>query len=116
MLSVERLAKQDFGQLAGIEEGYVPDPEKSIAVVARDNGNIVARMLLISPFHIEGTWIHPEHRGATLLKRMIALMESEARKSKMNTIFAYADNSTVEAYLSRLGYEKTPLTVWTKCL
>lgn len=113
-MKIERLPDEQFDCLLEIEEGFAPDPNNSIVVVARDDGEIVGRMFLLSLAHIEGTWINAQHRNGTVLLRMIKLMESEASKVGLKTIFAYAKTEKVGSYLERLGYKKTEMTVFEK--
>ncbi len=114
MVTIHKLEADEYGLLATIEEGYVPDPLNSIAIVACDGEKVVGRMLLVAPWHIEGTWIHKDARGGSTLFRMIRKMEETARERGFSKLFAYADKADVESYLQRLGYKPSPLTVWYK--
>lgn len=115
MLSeIRKLADNEFEVLRTVEEGYCPDPRYSIAVVAEAEGKIVGRMLLISPAHIEGTWVAENFRKGTTGIRMMNFMESEARKISLTKIIAYAECGEVADYLSRLGYSQRNVTVWEK--
>jgi len=114
VLTVRRLMPDEYGLLEKVAEGFCPDPNESIAIIAQSGAVIVGRMLLLCPFHIEGTWIEESYRHRTVAVRLIAMMEREARKIGLSKIFSYAPNAEIEGYLSRLGYKKQPLTVWTK--
>lgn len=111
---IQKLEAMDYEILTTIEEGFRPDPLKSVALIATSNQKIVGRMFLVSPWHIEGTWIHPSFRGGTLLLRLIKRMEEEARKLGLKQVFSYAEDPVVELYLVRLGYVRTQLTIWSK--
>jgi N-acetylglutamate synthase-like GNAT family acetyltransferase len=111
---IRKLADAEYDLLLKIEEGYRPDPASSIAVVAESDGEIVGRMLLVAPAHIEGTWIKEKFRHGTTGIRMIRFMEAEAKKLGLPKIFSYADSCKTEDYLERLGYTRCRLTVWEK--
>lgn len=113
-MKIERLPEDQYDVLMEIEEGFVPDPNSSIVVVARDDGEVVGRMFLLSLAHIEGTWINAQHRNGTVLVRMIRLMEKEASNVGLKTIFAYAKTDNVASYLERLGYKRTEMAVFEK--
>jgi N-acetylglutamate synthase-like GNAT family acetyltransferase len=115
-LLIKRLAPAEYEQLRNVEEGYVPDPAHSIVIMALNEKEIIGRVLLIRPFHIEGTWIDPRFRRGTVGIRMFRLLEEEAKQAGLVKIFSYAQSSEVEGYLERMKYEKIPVSVWTKCL
>jgi len=111
---VRKLEEAEFDLLLKVEEGYRPDPRYSIAVVAESEGQIVGRMLLISPAHIEGTWVAESFRKGTTGIRMMRFMENEAKAIGLEKILAYAESDEVANYLSRLGYSQRKVTVWEK--
>ena len=111
---IRKLADDEFDVLKTVEEGYCPDPRYSIAVVAQSEGQIVGRMLLISPAHIEGTWVAESFRKGTTGVRMMRFMEGEARSIGLTKVLAYAETEDVADYLSRLGYKQRKVTVWEK--
>lgn len=114
MTEVRKLEDSEYPLLLGIEEGYCPDPKSSMAVIAEDEGKIVGRMLLISPAHIEGTWVAEAYRKGTTGIRLMKFMEAEARKIGLTKLFSYAETPEIEDYLGRLGYERCKVTVWAK--
>jgi len=113
-LLIKRLAPEEYEVLKSVQEGYCPDSEHSIAIVAQKENEIVGRMLLIRPFHIEGTWISEKCRSGTIAVRMIKLMEAEARKIGLSHVFAYAATPEIEEYMERLGYKRQKMSVWMK--
>lgn len=115
MLSeIRKLEDIEFDRLLQVQEGYRPDPRYSIAVVAEAKGEIVGRMLLISPAHIEGTWIAESFRRGTTGIRMMHFMEKQAQDIGLSKILAYAESDEVADYLSRLGYKELKVSVWEK--
>ena len=114
VITIERLPDADFDSLLKVDDGYRPDPASSIAIVAKNDKEIVGRMLLLSLAHIEGTWIQPEIRRGSILVKLMREMEKQAKLLGLKTLFAYSENEEVDDYLMRLGYKKTPLTIFEK--
>lgn len=102
--------------LACISDGVQPDPKSSVAVVAKDGDEIVGRIFLIQPVHTECPWVREDLRGGTLLKRLTDAIEKEAKDRGVKKLFAFGASDQMESYISRLGYQKQPLTVWIKDL
>lgn len=113
-ISIEKLDPEDFKELANIGDGFTPNPETSVAIVARSGGKIIGRIFLLAPVHVEGPLVLDEYRGSTLLKRLVDRAESEAKDAGVTTLFAYGASEKLEEYLDRLGYTKRNLTVWSK--
>lgn len=111
---VERLKDEEFEVLTKIDDGFRPDPASSIVIVARENGAIVGRMMLLSLVHLEGTWIDPTHRCGRILVKMMKEMEKQAYEAGVRTMFAYSGSADVSDYLGRLGYKQSPLTIFEK--
>lgn len=114
MTELRTLPKEEFGRLAELYDGFVPNPQYSIAIVAEEGERIVARIFLLAPVHIEGPWIAEEARCGTLAQRLVNRAEREARACGLNRLFAYAINPEIEDYLARLGFSQQPMTVWAK--
>jgi N-acetylglutamate synthase-like GNAT family acetyltransferase len=114
MIEVKRLESSEYEQLKSIQEGFCPDPKNSIVVVAKSDGQIVGRIFLIRPFHVEGTWIDEPFRRTSLGYRLFIHMERIAKDDGLTKLFSYALNAEIEGYLERLGYKKEAVTVWTK--
>jgi len=116
LITIERLPEEEFYLLKDIEEGFTPDPQQSIAVVAKQDGRIIGRMLLVGMAHIEGTWIADDFRNGTIAVRMIREMEKQATETGLKTIFAYSDRPEIDEYMERLGYASTNMKVFRKDL
>jgi N-acetylglutamate synthase-like GNAT family acetyltransferase len=115
MIEVRKLEALEYRDLAAIEEGFCPNPEKSIVIVAKHEQRIIGRLMLVAPTHIEGAWVHEDFRGETVLKRMVECLEREAKKAGIGKLFAYGTEETND-YLRRLGFAPVPWTVWEKTL
>jgi N-acetylglutamate synthase-like GNAT family acetyltransferase len=114
MITIERLPAEEFDSLLAIEEGYTPNPANSIAVVAKKDGEIVGRMMLIAVAHVEAAWVHEDLRNGTILERMVKEIEKQAEQVGISTVFAYSETTEMDGYIARLGYEKSPLRVFRK--
>jgi len=116
MIVVERLNPSEWDLLKVGGEGFCPNPDHSIAVVARNNSQIVGRAFLVPLVHLEGSHIESSWRKGPVLKQLMSGIEIEARAEGLKKIFSYAATEIVEGYLIRLGYKKENLTVWSKDL
>lgn len=116
MITVERLLVEEYDELLSVEEGYRPDPEKSITVVAKQDGVIIGRMMLINLAHVEAAWVNERFRSGSLLERMTREIEKEAQKVGIKTVFVYSETHEMDNYIERLGYDRSPLRVFRKDL
>lgn len=116
MITVERLPVEEYDALLSVEEGYRPDPEKSITVVAKHDGVIVGRMMLLNLAHVEAAWINEQYRSSSILERMTKEIEKQAAEVGIKTVFVYSETHEMDDYISRLGYERSPLRVFRKDL
>lgn len=114
MITIERLPAEEYDALLSIEEGYAPDPKASIAVVAKHDGVIIGRMMLLGVAHVEAAWVNDRYRGGTVLERMTKEIEAQARAAGIKTVFAYSETHEMDGYIQRLGYERCPLRVYRK--
>lgn len=114
MITIERLPSEEFDSLLSIEEGYVPDPQRSIAVVAKHDGEIIGRMMLIAVAHVEAAWINERFRSGSILERMTKEIEDQARAAGIKTVFAYSETHEMDGYIERLGYARSALRVFRK--
>ena len=112
-LVIEELNPAQFDVLRTVHEGFVP-PDGSAAIVARDGGEIVGRVFLMAPVHVEGPWVKEDLRGHTLGYRLMEAAAQKAKECGVSKLFAYAADATLANYLGRLGYKQEPFTVWTK--
>lgn len=115
MIQIERLPKEEFEALKTVADGFCPDADKSVAVVARNDGRIIGRCFLLAPAHVEGIYIERAWRGGSLFKDMMAAMEIEARAEGITKLFAYAVEPSIGEYIDRrCGYLQLPWKVFSK--
>lgn len=116
MIEVKRLHPSEFDLLKEVDDGFCPDSDKSVAVVAHNENKIIGRIFLVAPVHIEAPFVENAWRGGTVFKRLVDAIELEAKAEGLEKVLAYAANPQMELYISRLGYKKLPMTVWEKGL
>lgn len=114
MITVQRLPAEEYDELLSVEEGFRPDPEKSVTVVAKENGVIIGRLMLINLVHVEAVWINERFRSGSLLERMTRELEKQARELGVKTMLVYSETHEMDSYIERLGYERSPLRVFRK--
>lgn len=114
MIAIQKLSAKNYSVLAGVADGFQPDPNTSVALLAAVDNEIVGRIFLLAPTHIEGPWIRADHRNGILAKRLVDSAAKEAKECGITKLFAYGVDETIECYLERLGFEKLRMTVWSK--
>jgi GNAT superfamily N-acetyltransferase len=105
LMELRTLEASEYPVLCQVDDGFTPDPNHSIAIIAKDGEEIVGRIFLLSPVHLEGPWIREDRRGMTLAARLVAKAEQEAKACGVTKLFAYAANAEMVGYL---------VTVWAK--
>jgi hypothetical protein len=117
MIDIRRLHASEFDILGGIDDGFTPDPEKSIAMVASRGSKIIGRLFVLAPAHLEGIHIEPEYRGGSLFKDMITAIELEAKSEGLSKLFAYSVRPEISHYLQkRCDYSVLPWTILSRGL
>lgn len=114
MIEVRRLAQEEYPLLKSFSDGFCPDPQRSIAIVADNGEHIVGRIFLIAPAHVEAIHIERPWRNGLVMKRLVDFVELEARAEGIAKVLAYAKDKEMENYIERLGYKKIQVTVWSK--
>lgn len=113
-VQIHKLEAAEYPVLCQMDDGFKPDPQTSIALVAKQDGEFVGRIFLLAPVHLEGPWVRPDKRGGMVGKRLVDKAEEEARAIGVTKLFAFGSSEDLEDYLHRLGFKKQPLTVWAK--
>lgn len=89
-----------------------------IVVFAYEGDRIVGRSAILPVDIIEGTMVAEDKRGTSLAFRLLRRVEElYLQAGRTHAIaFAHDDQPEVGEYLERVGYEKSPLTVYSKQL
>jgi hypothetical protein len=118
----------EFKFLAGPEvleaEKQIPDDQKvnwpvdSIVMYCFEGDTVIGRMGIMSFKIVEGTWADPSKQGTTLAFRMMKQMEAMVAYLGEPAINAFSADSQAEVgeYLERYGFERLPITLYTKAL
>jgi len=97
-----------------------PDPVVSapIVVFAYEGDRVVGRSAILPVDCVEGTMIVEDKRGTSLAFRLLRRIEELYRANGRTHAIAFAhdDQPEVAEYLERVGYRKSPLTVYSKQL
>jgi hypothetical protein len=93
-------------------------PVDSLVAYAVEDGKIVGRIGAVAIKVVEGTWCAPEKRGTTLPMRLMRQFEAMYSTFLGTAIGAFAPDAKPEIskYLERIGYEKLPVTFYTKTI
>jgi GNAT superfamily N-acetyltransferase len=113
-LTVRRLKPVEFEKLLSVDDGYTPDPNRSVAVVAENGHHIMGRIFLMAPAHVEGVFVEPAWRDKGVMRQLVDAIEIEARAEGIHKVLAYAKDSDMAGRIEAMGYKKLPWTVWAK--
>jgi hypothetical protein len=117
LVNIDRLAPKDFHLLKNIGDGFMPDPQRSVAIVAlHEPAGIVGRLFIVSPAHVEGAFVEKPWRNTPVFPMLMKRAEIEAYKEGLKQLLAFAKDEQIADYVERLNYKKLPLTVWSKQL
>lgn len=114
MIEIARLHPSEFDLLESVDDGFIPDRNHSVAMVARNEHHIIGRVFLMSPCHVEGIFVERQWRNGTVMKRLVEAVELEARAEGISKIFCFAKDDQMADYIERLGYKPSQLTVYEK--
>jgi N-acetylglutamate synthase-like GNAT family acetyltransferase len=114
-MKIQKLRTNAYDVLDTVAGGEKPNPTNSVVMVATDEkGEVIGRIFLLTPAHIEGVWVKEQYRNQGIFTEMVGKMEQEAKTYGITTLFAYGVNEYMDRQIERLGYKKQPFTVWTK--
>ena len=66
-ISVRRLKPVEYEKLLSVDDGYTPDPNRSVVVVAENGHHIIGRIALVAPAHVEALFVAPPWRNGHVL-------------------------------------------------
>jgi|ERR1700684_324769 len=114
--TARRLKPVEYEKLLNVDDGFAPDPNHSVAIVAENGHHIIGRIFLVAPAHVEGLFVEPTWRNGLVMKQLVDAVEIEARAEGISRVLVYAKDSEMADYIERLGYTKLPVTVYKKDL
>ena len=117
-LKFRRLNADEYKQiLPFIHDGFCPDPRSSTVLIAEKGGQVIGRIFLLAPVHLEGPWVREPERTRTLGHGislvLVKAAEKEAKSFGISKLFAYGTEET-EPALQKLGFSRSPMSVWEK--
>lgn len=112
-----QLPPSEWNRLVGteLEASYQRlNPAWAVVLVVEDEaGAIVGCWALLTVRHVEGLWIHPDHRGrGRVAARLWTAMRRLVHASGGSAVMTAAVTSEVEALLQRKGATVLPGTHW----
>jgi N-acetylglutamate synthase-like GNAT family acetyltransferase len=113
-MNLRILSPEEYPVLGGFPDKVIPDPDKSMAIIAEDDGGLAGRIFVFEVPHLEGIWVRPDKRGSLLMARLVAMAQNRLSKFGAKKVFAYAIDSKMEDYIDRLGFKQSEMTVWEK--
>lgn len=106
------LPPDEWPKLAGTELGQAApyfDPERATIIVVEDGSTIVGCWALLSMWHVEGVWIHPEHRKAgAVARRLMRGMTKQAKDQGARVVITAALSDEVVGLIGHLGGQLLP--------
>lgn len=93
-------------------------PDGAPVVFAYEGDRVVGRSAILPVDVVEGTMVADDKRGTSLAFRLLRRVEGLYLQAGRTHAIAFAHNDQPEVgeYLERVGYEKSPLTVYSKQL
>jgi ribosomal protein S18 acetylase RimI-like enzyme len=89
------------------------DPDNAFVLVVEREGEVVACWAAINTVHVEGIWIHPDHRTHVAVGRLLLRsMFDELRALLVSEVITNADDPAIEAMLRTIGATPLPGTSW----
>lgn len=111
-MEIKILEPSEYSLLKDTPDGQLFTPENSVVPAAIEDGKIVIRLPLMNLIHLEGSW-SDRRRGETF-KKVEELLYEHAKKLGLSHIHTYAPTLAHEDILQRAGWERLPVSVWTK--
>ncbi len=112
-----------YGPEVVAAEQFMPEAQRvnwpfdSLVMYTFDDDVLVGRMGLMSFKVIEGTWAAPDSPPTTayrMMKQMSALQEYLGDTAA--NAFVLDEQPEIAAYLERVGFERVPVTLYTRSL
>jgi GNAT superfamily N-acetyltransferase len=113
-LTVRRLKPVEYEKLLSVDDGFTPDPKRSVAVVAENGHHIMGRIFLMAPAHVEGVYVEPAWREKGVMRQLMDAIEIEARAEGISKMLVYAKDPDMGERFKAMDYRRLPWTVWEK--
>lgn len=93
----------------------MPPEPSSLVILAEQDGEIVGSWCCVDIPHLEGFWIHPDHRKKSRLPvRIVHAMVDELKSHKLVEVLANVESRDAETagYVQRLGMVQLPIDTY----
>jgi len=111
-MTVRWLPPSEWHKLAGTELGEVwaiLNPEHTKVCVVEHEGEILGCWSLTTCVHVEGLWIHPEHRGkAAVGRRLYSTVMRAAKDEGARMVLTQAADPAIAALVETAGGTTVP--------
>jgi GNAT superfamily N-acetyltransferase len=106
----------EWPRLLALERGWLkqlPEAHEAVIFVVEDNtGEIVGYWMVLKAYHLEPVWIHPDHRGKMVPRRLWRCIRDFLDTCSITKAFCLTEQSAVGGYLLRLGLRKLPAAIY----
>lgn len=90
----------------------IPEEDVAVVVVEDESGEIVASTMILRATHMEGTWVHPDHRNAGVSRSLLRLAAGCARAFGPTWVFTGAADDHTRSILDRMGGQKIEMDTY----
>lgn len=91
----------------------LPNPDFTMILVAEDGaGEIVGIWAVMTAVHLDGLWVHPEHRGTSIAGRLLTEMKAVLRRYKLWLSFTIVSDPAVMVLAHKAGFVRAPGDLW----
>ena len=106
------LQPEEYHLLAGTELEQAIEllgPGKATVIAVFDGEQLVGCWSLIPTIHAEGLWVHPDHRGKSVVQRRLTVgLSAMAKHQGATVVLTTALDDRVEGLLKHIGAAKMP--------
>jgi len=101
------LPPDEWARLAGTEQlgpvASLLDPETTDVLVVERDGEIVGTWAVLPVWHLEGAWIHPDHRGkGSVARHLWGAMRRMLRQRHIGGVMTTGASDEVRALIAHL--------------
>lgn len=106
-----RVQDLDVGELLQ----FVRTEDVKVVVVEHED-EIIASWTIMRMVHLEGVWVHPQHKNAGVVRSLIRKTKEEAAEWSSAWVVTSAASDAVRAILSRMHAKKVEADMYTLAL
>lgn len=110
-MTTSLLPRDQWSRLAGteLEQVWPLLPEDAHIIAVEHEGQIIGCWALIRYVHVEGVWVHPDHRKrGSVARRLLGMMHRTARAMGATAVLTGAMSDEVRDLIAGLGGSQLP--------